>query len=144
MKSISMNPALSRIYDNSNKLDSQLTIISNLLSTGDVEKQEIIHAANIAWDINHQIGTDIPEVIDSGRTEKSLSNKATLTKKRVSALFDDVEAIHMTTRMLLNRFKTDPSADEEGIYEGVIQGLCNMSGVLMGELFEIKEGKEYE
>ncbi|CNI37573.1 hypothetical protein [Yersinia pekkanenii] len=76
--------------------------------------------------------------------DKSLSNKAALTKKRFSALFDDAEAIHTTARMLLNCFKTDPSADEEGKYEGVIQGLCNMSGVLMRELFDIKEEQEDE
>lgn len=64
------SPALARIYDNSNKLDSQLTIISHLLSTGDVETEELISATNIAWDINHQIGSDISEAIDGNSAEQ--------------------------------------------------------------------------
>ncbi|EKN3611452.1 hypothetical protein [Yersinia enterocolitica] len=89
------SPALARIYDNSNKLDSQLTIISHLLSTGDVETEELISATNIAWDINHQIGSDISEAIDGNSAEQfnHLQASFSVEKEDIKDDFGDIDSM---------------------------------------------------
>lgn len=67
-----------------------------------------------------------------------------ITKERADILHNDIVAIHVITRMLLNNFKSDPRADEEGNYEGVIEGIYNLTAHLEQELFEIKKGFEDE
>lgn len=95
MKSISMSPALSRIYDNNNKLDSQLTILSSLLSTNGAETQELIHAANIAWDINHKISCDIPNVLQEDNVDKitTQSDNLSIDKEDVSDIFRNIHSM---------------------------------------------------
>ncbi|HFI1933903.1 TPA: hypothetical protein ACGPMY_004363 [Yersinia enterocolitica] len=89
------SPALARIYDNSNKLDSQLTIISHLLSTSDVETEELISATNIAWDINHQIGSDISEAIDGNSAEQfnHLQASFSVEKEDIKDDFGDIDSM---------------------------------------------------
>ena len=89
------SPALMRIYDNSNKLDSQLTIIPHLLSTGDVETEELISATNIAWDINHQIGSDISEAIDGNSAEQlnHLQASPSVEKEDIKADFGEIDSM---------------------------------------------------
>lgn len=89
------SPALARIYDNSNKLDSQLTIISNLLSTGDVETEEIINATNIAWDINHQVSIDISEAVDesSAKQLNHLQADSSVEKEDIKDDFGDIDSM---------------------------------------------------
>ncbi|HHG9959549.1 TPA: hypothetical protein ACPZLH_000667 [Yersinia enterocolitica] len=89
------SPALARIYDNSNKLDSQLTIISHLLSTGDVETEDLIRATNIAWDINHRVSNDITEAIDGNSAEQlnHLQTSPSVEKEDIKADFGEIDSM---------------------------------------------------
>ncbi|EOV7029550.1 hypothetical protein ACQIBV_003151 [Yersinia enterocolitica] len=89
------SPALARIYDNSNKLDSQLTIISHLLSTGDVETEELISATNIAWDINHQVSIDIAEAVEESNAEQlnHLQASPSVEKEDIKADFGEIDSM---------------------------------------------------
>lgn len=89
------SPALARIYDNSNKLDSQLTIISHLLSTGDVETEELISATNIAWDINHQVSIDIAEAVEESNAEQlnHLQDDSSVEKEDVKSYFGEIDSM---------------------------------------------------
>ncbi|EPB4209351.1 hypothetical protein ACROQ8_003401 [Yersinia enterocolitica] len=89
------SPALARIYDNSNKLDSQLTIISHLLSTGDVETEELISATNIAWDINHQVSIDIAEAADenSAKQLNHLQVSPSVEKEDIKSDFSEIDSM---------------------------------------------------
>lgn len=89
------SPALARIYDNSNKLDSQLTIISHLLSTGDVETEELISATNIAWDINHQVSIDIAEAVEENNAEQlnHLQVSPSVEKEDIKDDFGDIDSM---------------------------------------------------
>ncbi|OVZ98287.1 hypothetical protein CBW53_05015 [Yersinia frederiksenii] len=89
------SPAQSRIYDNSNKLDSQLTIIGSLLETNGAERQELIHAVNIAWDINEQIIRDILEDINGSGTEQfsNLQASPTVEKEDINFGFSEIDSM---------------------------------------------------
>lgn len=95
MKKKSISPALSRIYDNNNKLDSQLAIISHLLSTGDVETEELINATNIAWDINNQVSIDISEAIHENSAEQlnHLQASPSVEKEDIKAYFGEIDSM---------------------------------------------------
>lgn len=89
------SPAQSRIYDNSNKLDSQLTIIGSLLVTNGAERQEIIHAVGIAWDINHQISIDISEDINGSGTEQfnNIQASHSVDKEDIKPDFSEIDSM---------------------------------------------------
>lgn len=132
MKKTSISPALSRIYDNNNKLDSQLTIISQLLSTGDVENQEIISATNIAWDINHNISIDISEVINSGETEKINKSKFSPAVEREDIKEDIKEAFSEIYSMMAGVMSLNGSGFTSG-------DLGNVLGVTLNIIYSLEK-----
>lgn len=89
------SPAIARIYDNSNKLDSQLTIISQLIETNGAEPQELIRAVNIAWDINHQVSVDIAEAVEEGNAEQlnHLQADSSVEKEDIKSDFSEIDSI---------------------------------------------------
>jgi len=68
----------------------------------------------------------------------------TPSKIQIEKLHDDAEAVFVIARMLLNNYRADPDADENGIYEGVIKGGCNLSQQLSMDLFSLKEEMQNE
>ncbi|EOY6982321.1 hypothetical protein ACROTH_000766 [Yersinia enterocolitica] len=90
-----LSPALARIYDNSNKMDSQLTIISQSLSTGEVETEDLINATNIAWDINHQVSIDISEAADenSAKQLNHLQVSPSVEKEDIKSDFSEIDSM---------------------------------------------------
>lgn len=67
-----------------------------------------------------------------------------LSRIQIENLYDDAESVFLISKMLLINFKNDPDADQDGIYEGVIKGVCNLSQQLSMDLFAIKEAMENE
>ncbi|EKN4075483.1 hypothetical protein ACMVCI_003538 [Yersinia enterocolitica] len=120
------SPALARIYDNSNKLDSQLTIISHLLSTGDVETEELISATNIAWDINHQIGSDISEAIDGNSAEQfnHLQASFSVEKEDIKDDFGEIDSMLAGMQYLT----------ASGFSPGDLENLLGVTRTLMSSL----------
>lgn len=68
----------------------------------------------------------------------------TPSKSQVENLYYDAESVFVISKMLLSNFKQDAFADEEGIYEGVIKGICNLSNQLQMDLFALKEAMKDE
>ncbi|CNL38858.1 Uncharacterised protein [Yersinia enterocolitica] len=132
MKKTSISPVLSRMYDNNNKLDSQLTIISQLLSTGDVENQEIISATNIAWDINHNISIDISEVINSSETEKINKSKFSPIVEREDIKEDIKEAFSEIYSMMAGVMSLNGSGFTSG-------DLGNVLGVTLNIIYSLEK-----
>ncbi|HDL6960491.1 TPA: hypothetical protein PXM37_004126 [Yersinia enterocolitica] len=89
------SPALARIHDNSNKLDSQLTIIGQLIETNGAEPQELIHAVSIAWDINNQVNLDIPEVVKESHAEQlnHLQASHSVEKEDIKSNFSEIDSM---------------------------------------------------
>ncbi len=94
-KPIGRSPALARIYDNSNKLDSQLTIIGQLIETNGAEPQELIHAVSIAWDVNHQVSIDIAEAVEESNAEQlnHLQASPSVEKEDIKDDFGDIDSM---------------------------------------------------
>lgn len=67
-----------------------------------------------------------------------------IQKKQMDNLYDDAESIFLITKMLLDNFKNDPDADQDGLYEGVIKGIYNLSHQLQMDLFSLKESMKDE
>lgn len=120
------SPALARIYDNSNKLDSQLTIISHLLSTGDVETEDLIRATNIAWDINHRVSNDIPEAIDGNSAEQlnHLQASPSVEKEDIKADFGEIDSMLAGMQYLT----------ASGFSHGDLENLLGVTRTLMSSL----------
>jgi len=68
----------------------------------------------------------------------------TPSKIQIENLHDNAEAVFVITKMLLNNYRADPDADENGVYEGVIKGICNLSHELSTDLFALKEAMQNE
>ncbi|WP_413535039.1 hypothetical protein [Rahnella inusitata] len=68
----------------------------------------------------------------------------TPSKIQIENLHDNAEAVFVVAKMLLNNYRADPNADEDGTYEGVIKGVCNLSHQLSMDLFAIKEAMQDE
>lgn len=66
------------------------------------------------------------------------------SRTQVENLYDDAEAVFLISKMLLSNFRNDPDADQDGIYEGVIKGVCNLSQQLSLDLFALKEEMQNE
>ncbi|WP_145525716.1 hypothetical protein [Yersinia rohdei] len=120
------SPAQSRIYDNSNKLDSQLTIIGNLLETNGAERQEIIHAVNIAWDINNQISIDISEDINGSGTEQfnNLQASHSVDKEDIKPDFSEIDSMMAGMQYLT----------VSGFSPGDLENLLGVARTLMSSL----------
>lgn len=67
-----------------------------------------------------------------------------LSRIQIENLYDDAESVFLISKMLLSNFRNDPDADQDGIYEGVIKGVCNLSQQLSMDLFAIKEAMQNE
>ncbi len=123
------SPALARTYDNSNKLDSQLTIIGQLIETNGAEPQELIHAVSIAWDINHQVSIDISEAVEEmARSNAEQSNHLQASpfveKEDIKADFGEIDSMLAGMQYLT----------ASGFSPGDLENLIGVTRTLMSSL----------